>query len=578
MTKLTYPKTSNSQANSQPDSSISSQEEQIVQLKRLLVTLKQQYEENLRSLQSQLKGEVEQREGIFKELEQLKNKFEEAKKHHEEEQSALIKQQMTLKELFKATQAELKQVKNQSPAATPAISPQVFAANQARLEQLERMVPYLKERTQEANLENEQLHDEIEASQKKTSVLEAKLAEEQKKHQQAVQDLQEALQTFQGKEGGINADVYQEFSQVKQELVRSRHDNESLERRYSSLLEEKISAEQQVKVAKEKAHLQEIEIKNFKERASGLEESKQNLQEQVAQKERELTTLKEQAKNSETRLCQLDEIIHNKDQLQEKYEQLREELVTVTEDLEEALEARLQLEGQLSYLRLSFNEQTEELQLKNSQVAQFVSEQEHLQADRQDLSRLLEESESRLKVAQQHLAKKVKEAALLNERVDELQSMFNDQHQALEAARVQIGHLQTNIDLYQKQEKRLQEQLHEALKSTESQVAKWEEKYFRMYDKWQDSENKMRELKKFEEKHHQMQTLLSNLGTFMGGASFAGANLFQQMPETLIQKHEQVEIEEEAVVTESNKAPEDRYDLFGMRHPTNETLKQDIFS
>jgi hypothetical protein len=116
--------------------------------------------------------------------------------------------------------------------------------------------------------------------------------------------------------------------------------------------------------------------------------------------------------------------------------------------------------------------------------------------------------------------------------------------------------------------------LHDALKGTESQVAKWEEKYFRMYDKWQECENKIIELKKFEEKHHQMQHLLANLGNFMGG-SFANPAMGNFPP-----AQEQVErnlrhasfeapppLDSYTPTPLKHDAEEDRFDLFGMRQP-----------
>jgi hypothetical protein len=61
----------------------------------------------------------------------------------------------------------------------------------------------------------------------------------------------------------------------------------------------------------------------------------------------------------------------------------------------------------------------------------------------------------------------------------------------------------------------LQEQLNEVLRSFDSQIHKWEEKYFHIYEKWQESEMRNHSLKKLEEKHAQMQSMLASLGTFI---------------------------------------------------------------
>ncbi len=178
------------------------------------------------------------------------------------------------------------------------------------------------------------------------------------------------------------------------------------------------------------------------------------------------------------------------------------------------------------------------------------------------------------------MAKKVKESALLTERVEEQQNSLAEMDQILEQQKTQIVQLQAGVDLYQRQEKRLQEQLHDALKGTESQVSKWEEKYFRMYDKWQESENKIRELKKFEEKHQQMQHLLANLGNFMGGpfnnplaAAHQVAAAHQAVQECSERNARPLAFETpaaESVPAQPSPLPEsedERYDLFGMRQP-----------
>ena len=53
------------------------------------------------------------------------------------------------------------------------------------------------------------------------------------------------------------------------------------------------------------------------------------------------------------------------------------------------------------------------------------------------------------------------------------------------------------------------------MKSFESQLGKWEDKYFRLHDKWQDAETRIQELKKYEEKHNQLQAILGNFGAVL---------------------------------------------------------------
>lgn len=128
---------------------------------------------------------------------------------------------------------------------------------------------------------------------------------------------------------------------------------------------------------------------------------------------------------------------------------------------------------------------------------------EQMQRQQQENERaLLEESESRLRIAQQHLAKKVKETTVLTERYEEIHRQYEEMKTTLEVTKGRTMEMQGMI-----------ESLKEALRSADSQSAKWEEKYFRLYDKFQEGEIRYRELKKVEERFMQMQAIFANMGS-----------------------------------------------------------------
>ena len=109
-------------------------------------------------------------------------------------------------------------------------------------------------------------------------------------------------------------------------------------------------------------------------------------------------------------------------------------------------------------------------------------------------------------------------------------------------------------------------------KGNESQITKWEEKYFRMCEKWQESENRVRELRKFEEKHLQMQSLIANLGNFMGGGFNPTAPTFHSGQEIEETSPHPFSFDHGMHVNPLNeKLPidlqEEKYNLFGMRQP-----------
>lgn len=487
MTNTTSLKDQDQTHNSNADSSSNYDTGDVLQLKRLLVSLKNQYEKNLQALNSRLQEAIVEKQT-------LQNEFEDLRKIHEEELQALKLQQMALRDHVKKSQEEVKQLRE---AVNDPSDQHQLEAQQQKIEQLERVLPYLRERTEEAHLETEQLREELEEAYKKINALQADLS------------------------------------------INPTHGEQT----------------QNPDLARKQLELQLLEKNNL------------------------ITKMQKQAAKLEEKLVNLNNVNEEKNDLHERYEQLREESSQLSERLESALDMRVRAEQQLDHLVQLTKEQESTLIEQNNQLADLKREKDYLQNEIQQLRVLLEENEGRLKMAQQHLAKKVKEAALLTEKLEEQHITLTEQQQRLEIAKGQLSQMQTNVDIYQKQEKKLQEQLHDALKSTESQVAKWEEKYFKMYDKWQESEANIRELKKFEDKYQQMQSLLSNLGSFMG-SSFTSSPFFHNAVESEKTPVRPLPVEMPPEPIESPKADntaEERYDVFGMKLPQDK-YKSNPFS
>src|SRR5262249_49640501 len=154
------------------EAAASSEMGQILHLKRLLVTLKQQYEKSLHHVQIQLQAEQNQRVTLQKELEKVQDQLTESQKLHEEEAQSLRDQQNVLKELLKKAQEECNQLRHHSlPNATLSN----LEASSQRIEHLEFMIPLLRNQTEEANLESERLRGELNEAQKKHRILEQEL-------------------------------------------------------------------------------------------------------------------------------------------------------------------------------------------------------------------------------------------------------------------------------------------------------------------------------------------------------------------------------------------------------------------
>lgn len=576
LTKLTYTKEENRQASHQAEANPSHEASQILHLQRLLVTMKQLYEKNLHQIQTQLHAEQNQRLAIQKDLEKAQAQLGENQKCHDEEIQALRHQQETLKELLKKAQEGLNQQQEESPSKEPGEE-----GDRQRVEHLERVIPYLRDRREEANLEVEQLRELLNEAQKKATLLENELAENRVNTQKEIEHFKQLLE--ENKQQGNELETVvsttsshylrRELENIKRTLIQGNQETKAIEARYIEILNEKIGLEHQCKQLQLQLEHQSSNLTSFQAQIHELEDNKKVLDVTLQTKEEEWKENFRQQQELKARLEGLNELVREKELIQEKYEQLKEEWKQISERLDEAIEIRTQSDQHLNQLEEIAANQETQLQELAQQLQMIKQEKGEMENDRSQLKTLLDESEMRLKVAQQHLAKKVKEGALLGEKLDEQHSNLTEFAQTIEQQKNQIAQLQASVDLYQRQEKRLQEQLHEALKGTESQIIKWEEKYFRMYDKWQESENRIRELKKFEEKHLQMQSLLANLGNFMGGAFNPTNPMFhpgQEIAERPIARPFSFDTPlTENPSQEPSKPPsqEEKYDLFGLQQP-----------
>lgn len=459
-----------------PDTA-SSEADEIVHLKRLLVSLKQHYENSLHASQIQLQVEQNQKIALEKQVDELQSQLKEKDKGHEEELQALIQQQNSLKAALKKCQEELEKVKKEEAALETVVST--------------------------------------------TSSYHLK----------------------------------QELEEIKKTLAQ---ETKAMELRYIEVLNEKIGIEHKCKQLQQQLDHQSSNLASFQGEMHATEEDKISLEGALRSKEAELANSFQQLQAMQVKIQELEEKAKEKDFVQDKYEQLKDEWNQLRENLDEADEMRIQAEKQLLVMKENnAKQEAQRIDLENRLEA-LQEEGRLLAIDRDQLRVMLEECDTRLKVAQQHLAKKVKECTLLAERVEEQQNSLSEMDQTFEQQKTQIIQLQASVDLYQKQEKRLQEQLHDALKGTESQVAKWEEKYFRMYDKLQESENKIRELKKFEEKHLQMQHFLSNFGNFMGNS------YPQPMAPSPFPNPQPIDSFSREESLKNEQPDEERFDLFGM--------------
>lgn len=138
-----------------------------------------------------------------------------------------------------------------------------------------------------------------------------------------------------------------------------------------------------------------------------------------------------------------------------------------------------------------------------------------------------EEHEKSEKIAQQHLAKKLKEAALQTEKIEEQQILIATLQTALTGCHEQLESTKSHYESQLKQEQSLHEQLQNNLKIVEASVIEWENKYAQLNYRYQEIEKQNQGLKAIEEKQIQLQGLLNHVGRLMGNASSPRSSIQQ---------------------------------------------------
>lgn len=193
----------------------------------------------------------------------------------------------------------------------------------------------------------------------------------------------------------------------------------------------------------------------------------------------------------------------------EDTEKLKIENAALHSSLTEIQQHSKQLERVIQFLR----ERAEESHLEAKQL------REEFQINRELVNTLTTQTEAHdqeLKMAQQHLGKKMREAALLYEKNEEFAQQIQNLEAELTESRHQTNLAQQALNSLQLREQSLEEQLSTKDEEVESIEKAWEDRYSQIYDKWQESEHTIKQFKALEDKHFQAQNAIANLFSLFG--------------------------------------------------------------
>lgn len=448
-------------------------------------------------------------------------------------------------------------------------------------EQLERVVQFLRERSEEARLETKQLQEEYQKAQETIKLLTNKLEEaetaqkavsaqlvsSEKNHMEAKEEIKGLQQQF--------SDLKNKIHLLKTELEAASSAKEEIGQRY-----EKVHAQNE--------HLQE-ELRKRSQSLEDLEKEtlliKQSLVRGLREAKEIEAAFQETVKDKVATAAKLLQSQHYIDKQREQIHLLQEKLdassvsVYAADARIEHLQKLLEDEqtkavqrgenhlAELDQCNSLIKAKDEELEGFIQQINKLKSMRDSFEKEGERLRQETKEKETELGHAQQHLAKKVKETAVLEEKYEEQKHLIQDLQQSLTQNKIKVAELQTSLDLQQQQQGQLQEQLQETIKAGEFSQAKWEEKYFNVYEKWQMSETRVKELEKIEEKQKHLQGMLANLGSYFGtNSATTTPESTQVVPKT---DFKTPAVEEESIkpVPEKPRDPKPYQSLFNMPKP-----------
>lgn len=368
--------------------------------------------------------------------------------------------------------------------------------------QLERVILFLRNRTDQLDLEKKALLEKLEAMQE--AIPSQKMQEE---------DQEERL----AEEAALKA----QFETLRKSAIESSGKAAALEKQ---LKEEQEKAANALRELDKHRLLATQSMQELKEERKKTEEA---LQAKIAKLEEDsakiYTVHSDDSHQMEELRRSIDvykaQIADKQKETDDTFKKLQEQLIAHQELSQFTEEIKLKLQKADEARRSA----QESLSSKDNQIESLNAQVANLARSLSDLEEALEqtqsektEQESRLRVAQQHLAKKVRETTILSEKNEEYRLKILEMEQTLEQTRSKTLELQTTLDRESQHQKQMADQYQESIKAIEGQGAKWEQKYFEIHQRWQEVESRNKELKRLEDRFNKMQQALSHLSSIMG--------------------------------------------------------------
>lgn len=378
---------------------------------------------------------------------------------------------------------------------------------------------------------------------------------------ESVKNLEELLAQSQNEKNELKQTLracQEEVFTIKQLVTKGMRDAKDLENRYCEAVSEKISTLKTF-------HQQQRE---FDKQHKELIETKDKLKNNAKRENEERLRTNEELLNLKRRNSQLEEKLmhlnYAKNALEDKLDLLAMKNEVVESERDHLQKTNENLANGSSILSEQLSQQLELLRESMHNHAALQSRYEQMQEEFNTQQVHLEEKQIQLDEAHQHLAKKVREAALLSEKVEELALQISDIDNVREA--LQEASTQLQNDLRREEGEKIE--LNEKVQLLEEEIKKFEERWLYAEHRNQQTAEKIAELEKIEKRHAQLQSLLSGFGPLPGVNYAENKNSLEVNP---VEKHPPLQfgcplpvIENEEIVKtheETSKAYPNLFDL-----------------
>ena len=304
----------------------------------------------------------------------------------------------------------------------------------------------------------------------------------------------------------------------RQLFLQFQTDNKTLTQNLEESQQHAKQLQRVIHFLREKAEEAHLEVNQFHEDLESAHQTIATLSEQSKTAQEDVGILHKLLEEKQLSLQEAQEEITL---LQQQFEQLKKNVTTSRQELSSS-----------NHSAAIANQQIEELKrdhaLLQQQYHDVLSQNHEMKASNELYKVTCEEQEQNVRAAQQHLARKLKEAALQSEKNEEQQQMISELQTVLEKANAKTEEVKHDLELQLQQERSHQEQLKTTLKASETHAQQWEHKYTQLQSKFHELERQNKELKALEERQIQVQGLLNNVGLLMGGGTLTSSNSTSQ--------------------------------------------------